>query len=290
MLKYTKVELELLTDPDFSIWLNKGFEVDIKRIINIKLLTRWAGRYGAKAYISKPEFKNYMIWKLVAVELRKLRVYLNEPIQGVYSGVTGVFTKPVEGAKEQGVEGFFKGLGKGAVGLVARPVAGVVDFASGSFDVVKRATDFNEDISRLRLPRFLEADGLIRPYDPIEAGGHKLLMELSKGKYAKTDIYEAHYTIIPLKEILLLTNKRISYICHDIFGGWQVEWSYTWSEIPYPPKLVQKGLSITTIPKKKKIFGTHEIGKTIILGDPKLKEDICLKIESLRNYYNSFTL
>lgn len=53
-------------------------------------------------------------------------------------GVTGVFTKPIEGAREQGFEGFFKGLGRGAVGLVARPTAGVVDFASGSLDAVKR--------------------------------------------------------------------------------------------------------------------------------------------------------
>lgn len=59
--------------------------------------------------------------------------------QGVFDGVTGVFTKPIEGAREEGVEGFFKGLGRGAVGLVARPTAGVVDFASGSLDAVKRS-------------------------------------------------------------------------------------------------------------------------------------------------------
>lgn len=58
--------------------------------------------------------------------------------QGVVDGVTGVFTKPISGAKQQGIEGFFKGLGKGAVGLVTRPTAGVVDFASGSFDAVRR--------------------------------------------------------------------------------------------------------------------------------------------------------
>lgn len=39
---------------------------------------------------------------------------------------------------EQGVEGFFTGLGKGAVGLFTRPTAGVIDFASGSLDAVKR--------------------------------------------------------------------------------------------------------------------------------------------------------
>lgn len=60
----------------------------------------------------------------------------------MFDGVTGVFTKPVSGAREQGVEGFFKGLGKGAVGLVTRPAAGIVDFASGSLDAVKRYFKF----------------------------------------------------------------------------------------------------------------------------------------------------
>ncbi|CAG9815731.1 unnamed protein product [Phaedon cochleariae] len=204
-------------------------------------------------------------------------------VMGVYSGVTGVFTKPVEGAKEQGVEGFFKGLGKGAVGLVTRPVAGVVDFASGSLDVVKRAAECNEDTSRLRLPRFLQADRLVRPYNKLEAEGLKLLMELSKGKYATTDVYVAHYAVVAKKEILLLTDKRVAYVCHnDIFGGWQMEWSYTWEEIQAPPKVVPKGISFTTS-EKRKLFGSSEYSKTILIDDPSIKEEICVKIESLRN-------
>ncbi|GLH16639.1 Vacuolar protein sorting-associated protein 13A-like Protein [Gryllus bimaculatus] len=38
-------------------------------------------------------------------------------VMGVVAGVSGVFTKPVSGAREEGVEGFFKGMGKGMVGL-----------------------------------------------------------------------------------------------------------------------------------------------------------------------------
>lgn len=53
-------------------------------------------------------------------------------------GVSGVIMKPISGAKQEGVEGFFKGVGKGVMGLVTRPTAGVIDFASGSFDAVKR--------------------------------------------------------------------------------------------------------------------------------------------------------
>jgi vacuolar protein sorting-associated protein 13A/C len=54
------------------------------------------------------------------------------------NGVTGVVTKPVTGAMQDGASGFFKGLGKGIVGLVARPTGGIVDFASTSLDLVKR--------------------------------------------------------------------------------------------------------------------------------------------------------
>jgi vacuolar protein sorting-associated protein 13A/C len=46
--------------------------------------------------------------------------------------------KPYSGAKQEGVEGFFKGFGKGVVGLVTRPTAGIVDFASGSLGAVRR--------------------------------------------------------------------------------------------------------------------------------------------------------
>jgi vacuolar protein sorting-associated protein 13A/C len=46
------------------------------------------------------------------------------------SGVTGVFTKPIEGAKSGGVGGFFVGATKGFAGLVAKPVSGVVDLVS----------------------------------------------------------------------------------------------------------------------------------------------------------------
>lgn len=56
----------------------------------------------------------------------------------MYDGITGVIRKPISGAKEDGVGGFMKGLGKGAIGLVTRPTAGVIDFASSSLDTVKR--------------------------------------------------------------------------------------------------------------------------------------------------------
>ncbi|XP_029679904.1 vacuolar protein sorting-associated protein 13-like [Formica exsecta] len=97
-------------------------------------------------------------------------------VMGVVDGVTGVVMKPISGAKEEGVEGFFKGFGKGVVGLVTRPTAGVIDFASGSFGAVRRATELNEEARRVRSPRFLQPDSLVRPYIKDEAEGNKILM------------------------------------------------------------------------------------------------------------------
>ena len=59
-------------------------------------------------------------------------------VMGFVDGVTGVVKKPLEGAKQDGAKGFFKGVGKGFLGLVTRPTGGIVDFASTSLDVVKR--------------------------------------------------------------------------------------------------------------------------------------------------------
>lgn len=54
-----------------------------------------------------------------------------------------MISKPISGAREDGVEGFMKGMGKGMVGLFMRPASGVVDFASGTVDVVRRYTNLN---------------------------------------------------------------------------------------------------------------------------------------------------
>ena len=86
-------------------------------------------------------------------------------VMGIFDGVTGVATKPIEGAREEGVGGFFKGVGKGVVGLVARPTGGIIDFASGTFDSVKRVTEVTEEVNRVRPPRFLNQVTL--PFETI---------------------------------------------------------------------------------------------------------------------------
>ncbi|KAL6416964.1 hypothetical protein ACFW04_014758 [Cataglyphis niger] len=55
---------------------------NVRNHVDVKLLTKWDGRYGAEAMIAKPNFQSRSIFSenLVAVELRKLEIKFNKPI------------------------------------------------------------------------------------------------------------------------------------------------------------------------------------------------------------------
>ncbi|XP_026840774.1 vacuolar protein sorting-associated protein 13 [Drosophila persimilis] len=205
-------------------------------------------------------------------------------VMGFVDGVTGVVTKPVSGARDHGVEGFFKGLGKGAIGLVARPTAGVVDFASGSFEAVKRATEANEDVKRLRPTRFQHNDHVLRPYCYSEAMGNKMLKELDKGKYASTDSFVHCEEIIQKAEYLLVTNYRLVYIQrNEMFGIWTSLWSYLWNDIN-SVDATTLGVQITVKVESKKVLGffssKESPRKLVLLADDRKRRALKEIIES----------
>lgn len=55
---------------------------NVRKRVDIKLVTKWEGRYGAEALISQPNFHSRSIIdeNLVLVELNKLEVLMNKPI------------------------------------------------------------------------------------------------------------------------------------------------------------------------------------------------------------------
>lgn len=91
----------------------------------------------------------------------------------IWSGVSGVVTKPVEGAKSKGVGGFFVGIGKGATGLVAKTVSGTVDIVAKASEGIDNAAKSSTQLSlkvRIRNPRpFYESTFLLRPYNAVHA-------------------------------------------------------------------------------------------------------------------------
>ncbi|KAK3273190.1 hypothetical protein CYMTET_18563 [Cymbomonas tetramitiformis] len=152
--------------------------------------------------------------------------------KGVFRGVTGLVTKPYEGARERGAEGFAKGLGKGIIGVVTQPTSGALDLVSQATVGVSAAMDkamytakavllSAHDTNRRRLPRAIKGDLRLREYRKRDAAGQHALrlaqygtyfgqgLDLwqTRGKYSQTDHYEGHMEL-PGDQMLVLTNKR----------------------------------------------------------------------------------
>nr|XP_043635621.1 uncharacterized protein LOC122606820 [Erigeron canadensis] len=148
--------------------------------------------------------------------------------KGIFRGVTGILTKPLEGAKQSGVEGFVQGVGRGLIGAAAQPVSGVLDLLSKTTEganamrmKIAAAITSEDLLLRRRLPRVISGDSLLRPYDDYRAQGQVILqlaesgsfflqVDLFKvrGKFALSDAYEDHFSLRKEK-ILLVTHRRV---------------------------------------------------------------------------------
>jgi len=91
----------------------------------------------------------------------------------IYSGITGVFTKPLEGAKNEGLFGFIKGGAQGAAGLVTKTISGGIDIiakTSEGLDNQSKGQNQLDLVQRIRRPRpFYEVYNIIRPYNEFHS-------------------------------------------------------------------------------------------------------------------------
>ncbi|UJR10669.1 hypothetical protein I4U23_014864 [Adineta vaga] len=180
-------------------------------------------------------------------------------VMGFVDGVTGVVKKPVAGAKADGASGFFKGLGKGFIGLVARPTGGIVDFTTTSLDIAKRTVQNEGIVRRVRYPRHVGRDGLIRPYVFHEAMGFYILNRLEDGKYSKSgDTYVAHITCLDnLSSWLIATSKRLLFVTEISFlGSYEIDWEIEYSELKENPTIKLDSKQIQIFTKEEKKTGT----------------------------------
>lgn len=95
---------------------------------------------------------------------------------------------PYKGARDEGASGFFKGVGKGLLGVVAKPTSGAVAFASQSLTGIGNTVDYLADNKlrpvRMRPQRFIAQTGLT-PYDRRAAEQHEAV-ERARIKQSKS--------------------------------------------------------------------------------------------------------
>ncbi|KAM7337360.1 hypothetical protein ACRRTK_003479 [Alexandromys fortis] len=196
-------------------------------------------------------------------------------LRGVVGGVTGIITKPVEGAKKEGAAGFFKGIGKGLVGAVARPTGGIIDMASSTFQGIQRAAESTEEVSSLRPPRLIHEDGIIRPYDRQESEGSDLLENHIKKLEGET--YQFHCAVPGHKRaFLMITNRRVLFIKEvEILGHMSVDWQCLFEDFVCPPGVSENLLKISV--KEQGLFHKKDSANQGCLRKIYLKDSITAK-------------
>lgn len=139
-------------------------------------------------------------------------------------GFTGLTRQPIEGAEKEGALGFFKGIGKGVVGLATKPAIGIFDLASNVTEGIRNTTTVfdGEGLDRVRLTRFIGQDGIVRPYSQREALGQFWLKQLDNGKYFNEE-YIAHLDLPEHDSVVMLTYKRIMMVkAKRLFCEWDI--------------------------------------------------------------------
>uniref|UniRef100_A0A6B2KYM8 Intermembrane lipid transfer protein VPS13-like C-terminal domain-containing protein n=1 Tax=Arcella intermedia TaxID=1963864 RepID=A0A6B2KYM8_9EUKA len=150
--------------------------------------------------------------------------------QSLFHGITGIVTQPIEGAKREGAVGAVKGIGKGLVGVVARPVTGVLDLVSQTTEGVRNTGRFliNDEKLRIRPPRMIGKDRIVRSFDLHSAHGQELLVTLESGVYAN-QYYVYHAPVTKGGDFLLISSEQIFLLTKNITPLDEEDYNITWT-------------------------------------------------------------
>jgi len=167
-------------------------------------------------------------------------------VMGVVSGVTGIVEKPIEGGKKGGAVGMLGGLGKGLLGVVTKPTAGLVDFTSQSLEGIRKVAVQEESVNRVRPPRRICR--LVMPYRLREAQCVMILRDLEKGKFADQRFVASLDVCRDPRLILIATHRALMLVKDNyVFGSQSCEWVYEYCQLARPVELVASGeLRIST--------------------------------------------
>ncbi|KAH3732205.1 vacuolar protein sorting-associated protein vps13 [Pelomyxa schiedti] len=158
---------------------------------------------------------------------------VRELTTGILHGVTGAITEPIKGIQQEGVGGLFLGLGRGALGLVLKPTVGLLDFAAYTAQGIKStASYFGETPSRVRPPRFLVPNEVIRPYDNSMSQSKAIQSQITPNSAEELlcacQLSTTHSTA---PYMLLVTRQNVLCVCLPNQEPPVLFWSFHFSEI-----------------------------------------------------------
>ena len=144
---------------------------------------------------------------------------VKEGLLDLGKGIGGIVFKPFEGAKKEGVKGFFKGLGTGLIGAVVSPFTATFRIANNLFVGIKNTANmFNPKLKteRFRFPRPIEKAIGLKSYNEDKATVRAILDFLKEYKEHEIVYFKQFTYISPGLEgspsTLILTDKCVMVV------------------------------------------------------------------------------
>ncbi|EFC42670.1 hypothetical protein NAEGRDRAFT_80298 [Naegleria gruberi] len=219
-LFYEPMEGITKSPKDFTLGLAKGTTSFFKHSIHGTFNTASKVTESISNGISLLTMdEDYQVKRKEANHLSKRPKHIGEGILsgaqslslGLFEAGTGIFTKPIEGASKEGVSGFFKGIGKGIIGIPVKPVTGVLDFVYKTSEGLKNTTQYfdrDANVTRKRFPRYVGADKKLNPYDQNLAFGNYVYNLIRKDpSFGETTYVKHFFTNTPA--IILVGDKHL---------------------------------------------------------------------------------
>ncbi|SCU93408.1 LADA_0G02938g1_1 [Lachancea dasiensis] len=198
-------------------------------------------------------------------------------VNGVTSGLRGVAYDPYSGASREGVPGFLKGIGKGLVGLPTKTAIGVLDLASNVSEGIRNTTTVMDPLSanRIRLPRYVGFDKIIKPFSLRESQGQFWLKSANGGECI-ADKYLAH-VVLPGKQLAVIVS--LSHVVEVRLSNMEIMWKVRYTDVR-SMTLERVGLVITLKNASTELF--------VPISDPEEKRFLYKNISIAVNEYNKY--
>lgn len=131
----------------------------------------------------------------------------------VGSGISGLALDPLRGSQTEGTSGFFKGLGKGLIGLPTKTAIGLLDLTNNLSQGVKTTTTALDQTTatRARLPRYIGQDKIIKSYNLRDSQGQFWLKSANGGLFMD-DNYLTHVLLPGRELVVVISMERMAEI------------------------------------------------------------------------------
>ncbi|BET01399.1 Vacuolar protein sorting-associated protein [Nesidiocoris tenuis] len=203
---------------------------------------------------------------------------------GIALGMSGLIIKQQIGTQQHdGIELFFRSIGKGLMGLLTKPTGTVFDCIAMASDGIRRASEMGEEIIlRTRQPRHMDQYLGVRPYSPYEAAGKQLLNLMNKGHYSDTDVYWTHAPLGPDGKTFLLVTVHHMFLVEKcrLWGSWEVEWGVRVDDVLSVPSISGETL-IFKVRKDETFTYLNGNERTVTCSDLAVLQWLQKKIEAV---------